>query len=110
MANIDVPITEVTSDGVALATPVVTVTGNDYLIQDNDGNVLLQIVNATGTASWVDVIPTLEASGFELASHRITVPANKTTWAGPFPPFVFSSIVELNPDAAIALSLNGLRI
>ncbi len=86
--------------------------GSAIYVPDNDGNIILQITNSGGSASWVDVVPAATVAGFSLAPMRLTVAAGESIWYGPLPPFVFNrddgSVLIYPADGGIGVV--GLQI
>lgn len=105
-----VEILLVTRDGVEMP-GFASQNGSVVTIEDNDGNVALEVNNPTGGPLNLVVARTALLPDGDVAGPKtISIPAGATRWCGPWPPAVFNDTanrVSLTPDAG--LGLRGLR-
>ncbi len=91
------PVTE-TTDG-----------SSDYLIELNDGNILLEVVNS-GSLVTIQIETTANIAGIALANLLVDCPTGRTE-LGPFPPVLFNDATDnvkiLAPHAGLVLAVLG---
>lgn len=104
----DVPILELDETGQELPTPLAA-TGDDT-IRNNDGNLVIEISNPTGSALVCSFIAARTFAGMTFPPRNITVEAGDTVWTRPLPPAVFNDTRrDVAVEADVGLLLRGLR-
>lgn len=107
----DIPVLDVTRAAVTALPAQATSTGAALLLQENDGNVILEVNNPTGGSLVVSFVPQATVGGATFATTSLTVAAGATGWAGPWPPAVFNnSDGAVVVQAASGLKLRGARV
>lgn len=105
-----IPILLVTRDGAPLPAAI-TSDGTAQTIEDNDGNVAIEVQNPTGGDLTISVKRTSVYPDGDAAEPKVsTISASTTEWVGPWPPAVFNDDSNrVTVTAATGLKLRGLR-
>lgn len=101
MARTVIVPTDVTTSGVAAATPDASdvVNGNEIR---NAGSLVLTVDNTAGAgAASVTFVTVAEVSGFAVQDVTVTVPMGAVRVFGHFPVNVFSSVLKFDTTAAV---------
>lgn len=91
MAEVEIPVTEITRDGVQVPAYVGADTSNGHYIAENDGTVELEVKNNDAAPQTVTIVasPDVFNDGLTLNNLVLTIPAGKTYRFGPFRPNTF---------------------
>ena len=90
--------------------PAVATAASVY-VDENDGNVVVQVYNPTGSEVTITLTPAATVAGLTVTGPTIAIASGATRWVGPFPPAVFndSDGRAYIVDPSGALHFNGLR-
>lgn len=90
MAATALTVQTLSSSGAAEAHVAANADGN--YVQDNDGNIYLDLSNHNGAPVVVTVHynTTMKVDGVQIPNVTITVPDGVSYWAGPYPPNAFN--------------------
>lgn len=86
---------------------VAATSASDFSIPANDGNKVLVLVNSSGSAATVEVVPQHTYGGLILASQICECPAGATRYFGPWPPALFN---DENGDVVIAAGSGSVSL
>lgn len=91
MAQVEIPVTEITRAGVEVPSYVGADTSNGHYIAENDGTVELEVKNNDAATQTVTVVanPDVFNDGLTLNNLVLSIPAGKTYRFGPFRPNSF---------------------
>lgn len=104
----DIPITELTREGVELA-PAIAASATDTIV-GNDGLLVVEIENPTGAPLVCEFEAQVEMAGVAYPALEVTVPANTTVWVRPLPPVLYNDTSgDVIVHGATGLLLRGLR-
>ena len=109
--SVVVPVYDLTSDGVVISNPD-TASGDEMVVENNDGNVILIIRNPTGTDGlFLELVPQATVIGLNYVSPQVIVDAGKTVATRPLPPAVYnrSDGAAIVSDPSGDLLVYGLR-
>lgn len=116
MPRVEIPVTEITRDGVAQPAQTTADATNDHYIAVNDGRVLVEIISTDAGAQTVEVVPnpSLTADGLTVSNLSIAVGAGATVYAGPFRFTTFkqdsSGMMYLNPSVSTTLKFRAYNL
>lgn len=113
MARTEIPVTKVTTAGVAPPAQVTGDAAEKHFLQVGDGNVILEATN-TGTVSsrTVTVETPVKVDGLEVGEVEVVVPKETVRYIGPFKPGTFKQKDgKVNVDPAHAeLKFRAYRV
>lgn len=113
--RVEIPVTEITRDGVQVPAQVTSDATNDHFIAENDGTVELEIENVGASDHTVTVKanPTLDVDGLAVGDLVLTIPYGETWKFGPFRPNSFrqdaSGMMHLDPSASTDLKFRAFK-
>lgn len=87
MTPTKIPALVVTRDGGALPPGA---SGTDLYVEDNDGNVVVQVGNGTAGALTITLEATATIAGMSVSGLDVEIPAGAILWVGPLPPALFN--------------------
>ena len=97
MPRVDVPITQLTEQGVAPPAQVNADAANDHQLAYNDGRVFVEVVSSDAGAQSVTIITPGTVGGLAVADQVVAVPAGATRLFGPLPPAIYNQ-----PDGTVS--------
>jgi hypothetical protein len=113
MARVEVPVTQVTLQGVEDPASVAGNVAEGHFVANNDGHVFLVAENADAAATHkVTVITPGQSGGMGIEDDAVTVPKSGKLKIGPFPPQTFNQSngqVYVGVDSA-ELKLRAFRV
>ena len=91
MARLDLTVLPTSTDGVDMGAGQAIVAANDAMFE-NDGKVILKVVNANGAAQTFDVITpgTFGEDALAIADKTVSIAGSTTEYCGPYPPSVYN--------------------
>lgn len=114
MPRVNIPITQLTDDGVAPPAATAADATNDHQLAFNDGRVFVEVVSTDAAAQSVTIItPGTVGSGLAVADKTVAVPAGATRYVGPLAPQVYNQpdgTVQIDPSISTTLGLRAYRI
>lgn len=108
MPRTNLPLTQITRDGVAPGAEVNADTANNHQ-GVNDGRVFLLVRNAGAGAQNVTLLTPGTVEGLAIADVVVSVPAGASRYIGPFPPATFGDPLQVDVASA-DLRLTAYRI
>lgn len=115
MPRVEIPVTDITREGVENATPVVSDATNDHYVPGNNGKVFLEVENTGGSPATLTVVPNPDylSDGLPVEDLVLTIPAGEKWKFGPFRALTFrqnsSSDMYINPSVSTTLLITAYR-
>lgn len=112
--TIEIPIGDVTRDGLDPSALSVIANGVDSLyVPANDGNVIVLCENAGLASAIVTFHAAASVAGVTFSDVTLSIPPGESRWVGTFPPVIFSDgsgRLNVTVQVGASLLLSGLRI